>query len=94
MAFPDGSLYVGASATVSKRIQTQKANMHRGNAPRTLQAAYNAYGFPQFILGDYCTRDELPALEMAWIEALRPELNSQINNAGSLRNHKRLTVLE
>ena len=74
--FQDGSKYIGKSVDVERRQDEHVKYMLYGEAPWLIQEAYNRWGMPKFSVLEYCHPDHLGLLEAAYIELVKPQLNT------------------
>lgn len=74
-----GDLYVGSSCQLDTRKTTHFRNLRKGNNHcKILQRAYSKYGEEsfEFIIIEYCEKDNLIIREQYYLEQLKPKYNA------------------
>lgn len=76
LTFKNGEKYVGRSIDIERRWAEHAEKLRNGKAAKSLQAAFDRYGYPSAKILMLCHSDHCDLMESYFICKLQPELNS------------------
>lgn len=76
LQFANGARYIGKSIDIENRWKQHFDKFRKGTAARAMQAAFNAYGYPECSVICTAHPDHIDILEACYISRVNPELNS------------------